>query len=1158
MKKKSALTTMILLLGAYLFAGVIEHTYYFNAGEVKTAKTAEGYDLVTLSNTLNSAEAGEPSLPYHSVSLLLPPGEKAVSIDLITSDKITLDGKFNIHPQQHSQPISIGASGQFVKNEKLYSTNGIYPVQKNGVLSTHYMNGHSFAFSAFTPTEYNPVTGELSVYQKITVKITTSADIKSQNALKNLRTSKEIEKTINNFDHNKGADLSQYPTHAIKGEEYDYLIITDDSYKREFDSLINFYNGRGLSTKLVSTATIYSEMSGVDNPEKIRNYIIQEYQNNGIEFVLIAGDVELVPPRGFHCTVQSSTVYSDDNIPADLYYSSLDGSWDTDLDGLWGEIGEDDLLPELSVARFSFSDTAELGILINKTVKYQSEPVLGELRDPLMVGEWAYDNPLTWGADFLNLLIGYHEDNGYATTGINEDHNITKLYDKDAEWSTQQLITQINQGHSFIHHDGHSNYNYNMRMSNNDVTNSNFSEINGVDHNYTIVYSSGCMSGGFDWDQDDCIGEKFVTIDNLAVAYVGNSRYGWFNEGQTEGPSIHLHREFIDALYGDRISQIGTAHKESKIDTAPWVNAPGQWEEGALRWCFYDCNVLGDPAMNIWTDEPENISANYQNAITIGQTDFDLDVTGTSGQPLSNLTCVIFQNDSIMGKAVTDDLGNATISIDPSIQTGVATLAISGYNTLLQEYPIDIIPNEGKYIIVDSYRITSGDDDKIEFGETAIVSVTLKNVGQTGASALEMTLSLEDDYISVIDNYENIGSVNTGDTLRIDDAFSFIVSNAIPDLHNFSLNSAIYDSEEEWNRNINLVANSAYLQIAGITVNDEDSSLDPGETAELVISYKNSGHAKALNLTGVLSSTDPKITVNSSDQELPVIGPGETLSMSYNVTASVKAVNGYVAEFSNSVSGDSELSFEDNFLYRIGSQIEDFETGDFTSFSWYFEGDLPWIIDEANSYEGTYSARSGAITHDQISALVIDETVMIDGEISFYVKTSTEPAFDPFIFYIDGVEIKKWNSGITDWAFYSYPVSAGEHTFKWSFEKDYMASEGEDCIWLDNISFPGIRNETGINEELTIIPLNTELHQNYPNPFNPSTEISYSLSSKGNVKLSVYNMKGELVATLVNREQKTGLHKAIFDAKDINSGVYFYNLSVNGNPVDVKRMLLIK
>lgn len=136
-------------------------------------------------------------------------------------------------------------------------------------------------------------------------------------------------------------------------------------------------------------------------PEKIRNYITQEYQQNSIEHVVLGGDVEHVAFRGFYCHVQSSSVYEDNNIPSDIYFSSLDGNWNTNGNNLWGEIGEDDLLPEVSVGRMSFSNTTELAAMLNKTVKYQNEPVLGELRNPLLAEEICIPipipgDPTTW------------------------------------------------------------------------------------------------------------------------------------------------------------------------------------------------------------------------------------------------------------------------------------------------------------------------------------------------------------------------------------------------------------------------------------------------------------------------------------------------------------------------------------------------------------------------------------------------------------------------------------------------------------------------------------------------------------------------------------------------------------------------------------------
>jgi hypothetical protein len=89
------------------------------------------------------------------------------------------------------------------------------------------------------------------------------------------------------------------------------------------------------------------------------------------------------------------------------------------------------------------------------------------------------------------------------------------------------------------------------------------------------------------------------------------------------------------------------------------------------------------------------------------------------------------------------------------------------------------------------------------------------------------------------------------------------------------------------------------------------------------------------------------------------------------------------------------------------------------------------------------------------------------------------------------------------------------------------------------------------------------LYSNYPNPFNPSTTISFSLPKESNVELSVYNIKGQKVKTLVKGEFESGKHSVIWYGKDNNkkicsSGVYFYQLKVNGKSKAIKKCLLLK
>jgi len=91
-------------------------------------------------------------------------------------------------------------------------------------------------------------------------------------------------------------------------------------------------------------------------------------------------------------------------------------------------------------------------------------------------------------------------------------------------------------------------------------------------------------------------------------------------------------------------------------------------------------------------------------------------------------------------------------------------------------------------------------------------------------------------------------------------------------------------------------------------------------------------------------------------------------------------------------------------------------------------------------------------------------------------------------------------------------------------------------------------------------PLNPNafaLEQNFPNPFNPTTSIRYTIGKADNVSLTVYNMLGQEVATVVNQFQTAGTHTVNFDASNLASGMYLYKIQ-SGSFSEVKKMMLLK
>jgi len=109
----------------------------------------------------------------------------------------------------------------------------------------------------------------------------------------------------------------------------------------------------------------------------------------------------------------------------------------------------------------------------------------------------------------------------------------------------------------------------------------------------------------------------------------------------------------------------------------------------------------------------------------------------------------------------------------------------------------------------------------------------------------------------------------------------------------------------------------------------------------------------------------------------------------------------------------------------------------------------------------------------------------------------------------------------------------------------------------DTINYIGDTTAFEVALEEEMLPTEFNLGQNYPNPFNPTTLIPFSLPESGSVTLTIYDLNGKIVKTLIAGQLNAGYHKFEIDATKFSTGIYFYRLQA-GSFTDIKKMTIIK
>ncbi len=926
--------------------------------------SSQGFDVVYLKGCDITDQVGEPQLPVKFFHVALPPGSKVEQVVVTKVESQTLPHDYLLFPVQPPQILSLmNQPIAFIQPKpKAYSLMGEYPGRLVEYSESGFLGGYELAGLCIYPVQYIPAQKKIKFYTHIEFKILYRSH--GENPLPVKMRSETVRAVYENMIQKatlnpKPAALSlkgdKFSSPLLSLEDYEYVIITDTALVTTFQPLADWKTKKGVPAKIITTGWIYAHYSGYDNAEKVRNFIRDAYQNWGTVWVLLGGDTNIVPERiAWAMDCEAGWLPDENYIRCDLYFSDLDGTWDANGNHIYGEVEDSvDMYPDVFVGRASCSTVSNAQALVNKLLTYEKGSPTDYQTKMLFCAEILWSNPYTNSGLAKDLI-----DETYVPSQFDP---ITKLYEALGNENKATVIAAMNEGQNIINHDGHANY-YIMAMGTDYLYNS---DIDGL-HNHprnSILLSIGCWPAAFDYD---CIAEHFINNPNGGgVAFIGNSRYGWGAPGNPEyGYSDRFDREFYGALFARDFYRIGAAVADMKA-----FFVPRSQKENVYRWCMYQINLLGEPEMPIWTDLPEYLSVEFSDTIPEGLSLFTTTVFKTNGNldPVPGALVCVMKGEEVYQRGLTDSQGQIDFNVSPS-SAGQMYLTVTAHNFMPYQDSAWVISN-GAYVLYESHLIndTAGGngDGWVSPGETIHLPLSLKNYGNNAAYNVSATLhSTGDIYVNVMDSSQSFGNINPGETVASPGAYGFSVSPDCPNDHVVYFYLEINDETGgAWSSIVTVTAVTPWLRYRSSSVNDSTANgnwiPDPGETFSLMVSVKNEGPELAREVAGVLSTSNPYLSIDDSITGFGNIPSGEIRYGTFELILSPGCPLTNFPYLDLHTSTTDGYIFQDSFVLSIGEPgfEDDLESGA----GWWSHGgtgDL-WHLSTHRTHSGSHSWYNG-------------------------------------------------------------------------------------------------------------------------------------------------------------------------------------------------------
>ena len=1102
---------------------------------------------------------GAPQLPLMATSLIIP-NQSKMQVNIVSSSYKEYKNIL-IAPSKGNLTRDIDPETIPYEFGKQYDNNNFYPGDLATLRDPYILRDFRGQTLLVQPFQYNPVTKTLRVYYSMTIEVI-------ENGVSRINTldasAGHPEKVSTNFNAIYNRHFINYnggDRYTPLEEEGNMLVICYAAFMDSIQPFIDWKIKTGMSVELVDVASIGGSSA-------IKTYIADYYNTKGLTYVLLVGDSQQVP---------SSTIGGNDS---DNNYTYIVGN---------------DHYPDVFCGRFSAETEQHVVTQVQRVLEYDQNPIadtawyrkaIGIASDqgPGDDNEYDYQHIRKIGNE---KLIPYTYNYAYEYFDGSQGGN-----DDPGSPNPSTVAVGINSGATIINYTGHGSDN---SWSSSSFSSTNVNQLTNVGK-LPFIFSVACVNGNF--VNGNCFAEAWLRAEDNGEP-TGAIATLMSTINQSWDPPMAGQDEMNDILteaYTDNIKRTfaGISMNGCMLMNDEFGSGGNEMTD---TW-----TVFGDPSLVIRTSIPQDMVVSHPTELHIGESSMTLSCNAEGAK------AALTYNGTILGTAFVTG-GTATIMFDALSELGTADLVVTAYNYRPYISTLEMIPEMGPFMTISDKIINDvnggNGDGLMDYAEDIDLSIGLTNVGVEDGFGIYGFLSSTSPYITVTSDSAFFGDIALGDTIIINDAFGFSVSNDLPNMSlvNFILTS--FDQEgTTWTSSFMLLGHSAKLAFAGYSIDDAtagngNGKLDAGETADILISVKNSGSSDAYEVMTQLLSAGDFITVNSAALNYGDILKTETNTMAFNVTVSGDAPAGYTANFTVEALGEFDISMSDAFytivgqipvlivnmanvatadtmmacleVLQVGVESTDAfpETLEIYSSVFVLLGSYPnnhALTTEEGDALAAYLLQGGRVYMEGGDTWAFDDPTaahelffikgIVDGSDDLGTIIGEDLNFaSEYSFEYNGINNYIDQLGVLGDAQVLMKNTSPEYNTAISFENETYKTIGAsfefaglgnqpgstkdglmaEILYFFNISFTWTGVEESLANQFGLVA--------YPNPFTNQVSFSYDLETSSSVTFEVFDIAGKLIYTEAQKLMSAGKHQIDWNAESAQPGIYVYRLT---------------